>query len=438
MPDDAIERLRHAIRHPTISGRRLPLQALHAELARDFPRVHAAFDREVVGTGALLFTEKGQELGGALVLAAHQDVVPVEPGTEADWEVPPFSGEVQAGYIWGRGAVDDKGSMVAILEALEGLLAQGFEPQRPIVLAFGHDEEVDGFEGAGALAQLLRNRSATPWMVLDEGGAVTHGTIPGVRPPVALVGIAEKGYVSVALSAAGQGGHSSMPPEQTAVGIVADAVRKLEAAPMPARLAGATRNMIDTLSPHMGFGSRLVLANLWAFEGLATLALAAQPTANATVRTTTAVTMIEGGTKDNVLPARARAVVNYRILPGDTVDEVLDHVHEVVDDGRVTVEPVRPGRDPSPESSVDSDAYAVLSTTIRQVFPGALVAPYLVVGGTDARYYRSLCESTYRFVPIAFADGDRERIHGSNERVSVEGYRKMVRFYGTLIVNAAG
>ena len=438
IPEDAAERLARAVRHPTISGEVGPLQALHAQLASDFPRVHQAFTREVVGEGALLLTWKGEVPGDPLVLTGHLDVVPVEPGTEDAWEASPFGGEILDGMVWGRGTMDDKGAVVAILQAMELLVADGFVPSRSIVLAFGHDEEVGGEQGAGALSARLKERGISPWLVLDEGGVVTEGMLPGIDGPVALVGISEKGYLSLQLTAAGTGGHSSMPPEQTAVGIVADAVRKVEAAPLPARISDPTHQMFSTLAPHAGFGPRLVLSNLWLFEGLMARVMSGEPTLAAVVRTTTAATIIEGGTADNVLPSQARAVVNFRILPGDTVESVTEHVREVIDDERVEVAVTGNARNASATSPTDGEAYAALSTTIRQVFPGAVVAPMLVVGGTDARYYRPLAENTFRFLPITFGPEDRERLHGTNERLPVEGYRGMVRFYMTLVKNAAG
>jgi len=413
--------------------------ALHDYLRAQYPRLHAALRREPVGRHSVLYTWPGTD--GSLrpaLLMGHLDVVPVEPGTEAAWTRPPFSGDVADGYIWGRGALDDKGSVLAILEAVEGLLAAGYQPKRTVLLAFGGDEEVGGHDGAEAMARLLREGNVTLESVLDEGGMMLTGTVPGVAAPVAVVGVAEKGFASVELVVEGEGGHSSMPPKQTSVGILSRAVARLEEHPMPAQLRGGSRALFEFMGPEMPFGLRLLFANLWLFEPLVVRQLSAQPTTNAAVRTTTAATMFEGSVKDNVLPARARAVVNFRILPGDTVQGVLAHVRRVVDDPRVKVATRGFQSEASPVSRMDSEAWGVLQRSIRQVFPEALVAPYLMVAAADARYFTGLSDSVYRFMPLRLEREDLPRLHGRDERVSVAGYVGAVRFYAQYLRNTAG
>ncbi|MCP3143475.1 M20 family peptidase [Pyxidicoccus xibeiensis] len=410
--------------------------ALHAYLQEHFPRVHTALRREPVGGHSVLYTWPGSEASlRPMMLMGHLDVVPVEPGTEASWTRPPFSGEVVDGYVWGRGALDDKGSVLGILEAVEGLLAAGYQPRRTVLLAFGADEEVGG-KGAQAMAALLQERGVRLESVLDEGGMMMTGTVPGVAAPVALVGVAEKGFVSAELVVEGEGGHSSMPPRQTAVGVLSRAVMRLEEQPMPAELRGGSRALFEFVGPEMPFGLRLVFANLWLFEPLVLRQLEGQPSTNAAVRTTTAATMFEGSVKDNVLPSRARAVVNFRILPGDTVEDVLAHVRRVVDDPRVKVGTLGFKSEPSPVSRTDSEAWGVLQRSIRQVFPEAVVAPYLMVGATDARHYAGLSDSVYRFMPLRLERADLARLHGKDERVSVAGYANAVRFYAQYLRDA--
>jgi carboxypeptidase PM20D1 len=369
---------------------------------------------------------------------SHMDVVPVEPGTEGKWTRGAFSGDIADGYIWGRGTLDDKVSVMAVLEGVEMLLARGFQPERTVLLAFGHDEEVGGNQGAAAIARLLESRGIRPELIVDEGGVIAEGMVPGVTAPVALVSTAEKGFVTVELTAKAKGGHSSMPPPHTAIGAVAAAVQKLEDNPMPARVAGATRSSFEFLAPELPFTLRTVMGNLWFFGPLLTGRLTAEPASNARLRTTTAATMIHGGVKENVLPSEAKAWVNFRILPGDSVASVLQHVKDTVgpDIGVEVSGQMR--NEPSPETSADGSAFRLLQTTIAQVFPGTLSAPNLLSGGTDTKHYQRLTNNVFRFVPVKIQAEDLERVHGTNERVGVETYAGAVRFYAQFVRNAAG
>jgi carboxypeptidase PM20D1 len=339
--------------------------------------------------------------------------------------------------VWGRGTLDDKVAVMAILEAVEMLVKRRPRPGRTIVLAFGHDEEIGGVDGAGKMAAILKARDDHFEYVLDEGAAVTRGIIPGLKPAVALVGIAEKGSVSVELSAISPGGHSSMPPPQTAAGIVAAAVTALESNPMAAAIDGPMAKLFDRLAPEMPFFERLALSNRWLFGGLITRELGKSPTTNAALRTTTAATILEAGVKENVLPAQARAVVNFRIKPGDTIEGVLKHVTDAIGDRRVNVKLLEPewAKKASRESSIDSRGFKTIEATIRQVMPDVLVAPSLVVGATDTRHYEDLADEVYRFLPVVLSAEDTSRIHGTDERISVEDYKNCVRFYVQLLTN---
>ena len=439
-PTMAAERLAGALRFETVSYQdpaRFPSKAflgLRAYLERSFPRVHATLTHETVANHSLLYTWPGRDASlPPVLLLGHTDVVPVEAGTEAAWAHPPFEGRIADGVVWGRGAWDDKAGVVGLLEACETLLAAGFQPQRTVLLAFGHDEEVGG-AGARATAALLAERGVRPECVLDEGAVVVTDGFAGVAP-VALVGVAEKGYAVVDLTVRAEGGHSSMPPPQTAIGTLAAAIARLEASPMPARLDGATRQMLEYIGPETALGQRALFANLWLTGPLVERRLASEPSTNAFVRTTTAVTIVEGGTKENVLPGQARAVVNFRLRPGDTVEDVVAHVRTAVDDPRVEVA-ARPGANPaSPVSDVAAPAFGRLQTTIGQVYPGATVAPYLVVGATDARHYAGLTPNVYRFLPIAVSKDELSKFHGTNESISVENYVRCIQFYAQFIRN---
>ena len=435
-------RLAGALRFRTISTEdpaaadAAPFREFHAYLARSYPRLHAALALETVGGQSLLYTWKGRrpELP-ALLLLAHQDVVPVEPGTETGWSHPPFDGVIEAGWVWGRGAADDKGSLIAILEAIEGLVADGFTPERTLLLGFGHDEETGGDHGAIQIAGLLARRGAAVESVLDEGGAIVQGAVPGVATPLAMVGVAEKGSVAVDLSIEIPGGHSSTPPRHTAIGILAAALTRLEQHPMPGRISGPTRQMADHLAPELGFPFRVVLANLWLFGPVLELAMSGTPAMDALLRTTTAVTIVEGGVKENVLPGRARAVANFRILPGDTVDDVVEHVRRTVADDRIKIEAGVRGvpRNPTPEAPSDDPAFARLAQAVGEVFPGVPAVPFLVLGGTDARHYAELTPRLYRLSPFRFELGDLKRVHGTDERLALESLAGGVRFYRRLI-----
>lgn len=444
----AAARLASALRIPTVSHEEganveaAAFAALHQYLAATFPLAHAALRREVVNGSSLLYTWPGSDPSlPPLLLLSHQDVVPVEPGTEGAWTHPPFFGDVAEGYIWGRGSLDDKAGVVGILEAVELLLRQppqGLKPKRTILLAFGHDEEIGGERGASRIAALLESRRVRPQMILDEGGLIAQGLVPGLAKPVALIGTAEKGFVSVELSADAAGGHSSMPPRHTALGLVARAIERLEDHPMPARIAGPTAQSFAFLAPEMPFVQRAVLGNLWLFGPLVRAQGANEASTGARLRTTTAATVFQGGVKDNVLPHHARAVVNFRILQGDTVATVLEHVKATVGPEVKVKISGSFSAEPSPEAAVDGPAFRELQTTIAQVLPGTLVAPNLLVGATDSRHYRRLTNDIYRFLPMRLGPGDLDRLHGTNERIGVESYAEAIRFYAQLIRRAAG
>jgi carboxypeptidase PM20D1 len=438
--DAAVARFAGSLRFRTVSNQDpaqfdvAQFRGLHAYLAAQFPLVDARLQRETVSDYSLLYTWPGRDSQRRpVVLMAHLDVVPIEPGTEEKWAHPPFDGLIADGLVWGRGALDDKLGVLSILEAVETMLRDGFQPAATIYLAFGHDEEVGGPHGAVAIAALLQSRGVQAEMVLDEGGSLIRGILPGLSVTVACIGIAEKGRLSVELTAHVEGGHSSSPPEHTAVGLVSTAVHRLERQQMPAELKGPLRRFLDRIGPETSFPYRLALANLWLTRPLIERVLVHLPAANASLRTTTAATMISGGVKENVLPSSARAVVNFRILPGDSVATVLEHVRRVVDDPRIGVAALDGAQEPSPESPVDTPSFALLERTIRAVYPDAAVAPYLTIGGTDSRHYDKISANIYRFTPFVGDKDDLARIHGTNERAAVEYYIHAVQFFVELL-----
>lgn len=441
---EMLERFRAGLRIPTISYQPgsgkddSSFSDFRSHLARAYPMTHEGLELERVSGHTLLFRWAGSEPGlPATVLMAHQDVVPVDPGSESQWVHPPFSAELEDGFIWARGSLDDKFGLFSILEAVEVLLRDGFEPRRTLYLVFGHDEELGGPLGASQVALLFASRGVEVGLVLDEGGAITEGQVPGVAQPVALVGVAEKGYLTLRLEVAADGGHSSAPPEQTAIGILSLAIGRLEAEPFASSLGEVGRAFFERgLGPASSFGLQLVYGNLWLFEPILTAFLEGVPSTAAMVRTTTAATMIEAGTKENVLPTQAKALLNFRILPGETQMSVMNEVRRIISDDRVQVKAFGNSREPSESSSLDSVAWGTLDRTIREIFPRAVVAPYLVLGGTDSRYFRTLCDCVYRFLPVRLGSDSMSLVHGTNERVPVASLTEAFRFYHRLIVNA--
>ena len=439
----AAERLAGAIRFATISHAdpasldAAPFDSLHTYLQREFPRVHATLEREVVANYSLLFKWQGTDTSlKPILLLGHMDVVPVEPGTESNWEHEPFSGAIVDGFVWGRGAIDNKSAVVGVLEAAEMLLAAGYQPKRTLYIAYGHDEEVGGTRGARVVAELLKQRGVQFELVLDEGGVIGDGILKGVSAPTALVGVAEKGFASVELNTKTDGGHSSLPPRESAIGILGAAVARLEENQMPARLDGATAQLFEQISPEFPAFQRAMFANLWLTKPLIVGKLQENPTTNAMIRTTTAVTIFQAGTKENVLASKARAVVNFRILPGDSVADVVRHVRNAVDDPRVDVR-LADGftAEPSALTSTDSDAFRAVARTVKSLAPSTIVAPYLVVVVTDARFYAPLSKNVLRFLPVKLQQVDLQRMHGTNERLSIRDYEFAIRFYHQLIVN---
>ncbi len=443
-PQAPAERLKQAIRFRTISHQD-PSQfkgdefkRFHTYLEGAFPKVHATLIRETVEDYSLLYTWKGQDrFARPILLLGHLDVVPSEYSQDNSWTHDAFEGRIEGGFIWGRGSLDDKSCVLGILEAVERLLDEGFQPHQNIFLAFGHDEEVGGHAGAAKVADLLNERGIEMDYVLDEGLSIVKGLFPDIDRPVALVGIAEKGYLSIELCAQSEGGHSMMPPAHTAIGILSAAIGRIEQDKLPARMTDPVRQMFSSLAPGMPFGMRAVFANLWLFGGLVKKKLSADPKTNAIVRTTAAPTIFHAGVKENILASEARAVVNYRLLPGDTITGVLEHVTRVIDDPRVTVRQMERFRgDPSFVSDTGSAGFRAIVQTIREVFPQTLAAPGLVIAATDSRHYAHLTHNIFRFNPIVLHPLDLQRIHGVDERISVTGYVKMVEFYTRLIRNS--
>ncbi len=443
-------RLGEAVRLRTISSRDDPnlssdqFKALHTLLQERFPKAHAVLKREVVGELSLLYTWQGSNpQAKPIMLMAHQDVVPVASGTAQDWAVDPFSGQVKDGFVWGRGAWDDKGNLMAQMEAIEMLVASGYKPERTIHLAFGADEEIGGLRGAARIAALMKERKVQLDFIVDEGLLITDGIMPGLTKPAALIGVAEKGYLSVVLKMSATPGHSSMPPAKgtSAIGMMSAALRRIDDDQLPGGIRGVAGEMFATLAPEMSGFSRVALSNLWLFGPVVQKQLDSGASTRAMLRTTTALTVFNAGNKDNVLPGRAEATVNFRLLPGDTKEQIIERVKSQVKDatGSDKFELIAlPGAvDASKVAPTESTPYRLINRTIREVFPGTLVAPGLMIGGTDSIHFGDISDHIFKFSPVKAKSEDLPRFHGTNERIATSNVVDLVRFYHRLISEGA-
>ena len=405
-----------------------------------YPVVQAELQLEMVADYTMLYTWKGRDESLApILLTAHYDVVPIAPGSEPDWSYDPFAGDVADGYVWGRGALDDKSAVVVMLEAVTLLLNQGYVPERTVYFSFGHDEEIGGPRGAAGVTELLRSRGVQLAWSLDEGSFVTDGVIPGVDNLVALVNVAEKGSVTYDLIAHGPGGHSSMPEAEIPIDILANALVKLRANPLDGGLDGLGGEMIDGIARQGSFLLRVFAANKWLFGGLLERQLGQSASGNALQRTTTAPTLLSAGIKTNVITPTATATVNFRLHPRDTAETVKAHIERVINDPRVEVKLHGDGyaTPASGVSSWTSPAYGLIKKVTKQVFGQAVVVPSLTMGGTDSKHYSQIADDSYRYQFMVVNAEDISGFHGTNERVSVENLINGTKGYYLLLEQAA-
>ncbi|OPZ64560.1 MAG: Succinyl-diaminopimelate desuccinylase [Firmicutes bacterium ADurb.Bin506] len=412
-------------------------ERFHALLEATFPLVHSRLEKTALGHNLLFRWRGSPPTAGApvsqpIALMSHMDVVPAD---DEGWEHPPFSGDVADGFVWGRGTLDIKVGLIGILEAIEELLEQGFAPACDVYVISSCDEEIGERGGINDIADYLAAAGVRLAWVLDEGGVVGDGMLPGLTRSLAVVGVAEKGYLDLELSVEMPGGHSSSPGRATSIGVLGQAVARIEASQMPGRLIGPVAEFLAQVGPHLPQPRRLLLSNPRLFAPFIVRALLASPETAAMVRTTTAPTMINGGVKPNVLAPRASALVNFRVLPGDTADDVVAHVTAAIGDPRVKVKVLVD----SPASTVSPAAGAgfdLIRQCIGEFWPEAVTAPYLVTGATDSKALESLADGVYRFTPCRLSRADLNRMHSVNERVSIENIETAVQFFKTIILRA--
>ena len=399
-----------------------------------YPEVHGATTRELINYTILLKWEGTDPDAQPILLTGHYDVVPVIPGTESMWKQPPYAGNIVDGYVWGRGALDDKSAVIAIMESATLLVKQGFQPKQTVYLSFGHDEEVSGKDGADMVAAHLKEQGIQLEWSLDEGSFVIEGMMPGIEKPVASINVAEKGYATLRLIATGAGGHSSMPPSRTAVGELAEAITKLQTAPFRGGVDGIVGDMLNQLGRHMSFTQRMAIANQWLFGSTVASTIGNTPAGNAMMRTTIAPTMLSGSIKENVLPIRATATINFRIHPRDSVDGVVEHVRKAIQNDNIEIK-VLGGNEASNIADIQSRSYTAIEKTTRQLFPDAVIAPGLTVAATDSRYYSKVSDNAYRFNPMIVGPSDLATFHGTNEKISIDNLEKATVFYAQLLLN---
>lgn len=435
----SVEKLARALQIATISSKvndKKPnvFDDYHKVMEEIFPLIHEKLEKTVINEYALVYKWSGKNKDKEpIIMIAHYDVVPVEEATLDNWSYPPFSGQIADGYVWGRGALDTKITMIAAMEGVEKLLAEGFTPDRDIYLAFGHDEEVAGTEGAVKIVEYFLEKGISFEYLIDEGGAITTDAIPGVEQPLAVIGIAEKGYADVKLTMKTESGHSSTPPPHTSVGLMSKLIVNLEKHQMPMSL-DAVKGFFKEVGPAMSGFNKIITSNLWLFGGIFKPIFSKSRNGNALLRTTTAATMISGSMKPNVLPEETTATINFRIASHQCIDDVVKHIEKQGKGMPLTVEVIE-GKEPSAISSSESIGFDLMRKGIKETFGDVLVAPYLTLARTDSRSYEPVATDMYRFGPYMVDSNELKSVHSVNERISEKNVEKAVMFYEYMYKN---
>lgn len=440
LPDSAISHISQAIRIPTVSPQETSkidsgsFYAYRSFLEKAYPLVHKQMTRDTIERFSYVYTWKGSDTSlPPLVLMAHYDVVPVEPSSVDRWTVKPFGGEIKNDTIWGRGAADDKGSMIAILESAETLLKQGFTPHRTVMLCFGHNEESTG-TGAIATVAWLKQRNIQPGLVIDEGGELSYEKEKDVPRPIAMIGVGEKGYVTFELSVEMTGGHSSRPDRETAIDVLSRAIVKMREKFTPRRILPETREYLTRISASSGsFLEKTYVNNLWLFEGLVVYRMAQDKDGLAMVSTTIVPTILESGIRENVIPSNAKAIVNSRILPGETPKDVEEFIRKNIGDDRVKIRIAGDfATDPSPTTDFHAGAFTKVSNATAAILDDVIPVPFIMLGATDSRNYRTISKNVINFTPFI----DTKGFHGIDERIAVKDLQRAIAFYQIILKDA--
>lgn len=442
--EEVINRLSWSIQHKTVSYEDTldinyeNYEAFIVFLKENYPNLHGQTEIERIGEYSLLYKWEGSrpDLKPGMFIG-HYDVVPVSEGSDSLWQYSPFGGDVAEGFVWGRGALDDKSGIMSVVEAAEYLLGQDFQPERTIYIALHHDEEVGGQRGARRVSDFLEDQGVELEFLMDEGLPIAEEIIDNIDVPLAMIGVAEKGSVNIELTYKKDGGHSSMPPRTSVIGTLSRAVNRIERRPMAGHYKGLIVETFNPLIPYMSYTQRLAFNNTWLFRGLIKRKLSRNAATNAALRTTAAKTIFEAGFKENVLPVDGRVIINFRVHPNNTIEEVEQYVRKRIRNDDIYVRALDRARNPSPVSNTGAEPYRMLRQTIRESFDQALVAPALFVAASDSRHFHNLTSNLYRFRPIRARHEDRPRVHGIDERIGIENYLEMIQFQIRLIENVS-
>lgn len=463
--DSAVLRLSGGIKIPTVSTGSLgefnytPFDQFKEYLKASYPLVYQYTENTEINTHALVFRLKGSDPSlEPILFLSHIDVVP--PGdadvknkeqnifrpddkplppvskVAEDWDFEPFSGTVASGRIYGRGAIDMKGMLFSLMESMDAIVKGKKVPKRDIYLAFGFDEEVGGQKGAVQIADYFKKKGLQFDAVYDEGGLIMRkGNVAGVNSDIAVVGCAEKGFLSAKIKVKGLGGHSSMPPMESAIGKAAVIMQRLEDDQMKPEITPLIKGFFDNIGGAMPWTTRLALSNQWLLKPLLLSQLTKNNTTNALVRTTTALTMMKGSDGTNVLSPEVEFIVNFRLLPGNTVKDVHDHIAKATEGFDVEVEDIDNTREASAVSPSNTKGFKLIEAGVREIYPGAIVTPYLTMAGTDAYKYQIVSKNIYRFMPIRINSSEQQSIHSTNEYISIENYLKMIHYFEYMMTN---
>ncbi|MBB4807828.1 carboxypeptidase PM20D1 [Chryseobacterium defluvii] len=463
--DSAVLRLSGGIKIPTVSTGELgsfdymTFDAFKEYLKTSYPLVYQKTENYEINKHGLVFRLKGSKPGlEPILFLSHMDVVP--PGNAGVknneqnvfrpndqplpavkkiaeyWDYAPFSGAVANGRIYGRGAIDMKGMLFSLMESMNNLIRKGYVPQRDIYLAFGFDEEVGGIKGAAQIAGYFKKQGLVFDAVYDEGGLILEkGSIKGISSDIAVIGCAEKGFLSARIKVKGLGGHSSMPPMESAIGKAAVIMQRLENDQMKPMITPLIKEFFDNVGGAMPFANRLAIANQWLLKPVLLSQLTKNNSTNALVRTTTALTMMKGSDGPNVLSPEVEFVVNFRLLPGNTVKDVKEHIAKATEGFDVEVEEIDNTKEASMVSSTNTKAFHCIEDAIREIHPDAVITPYLTIAATDAYKYQIVSKNIYRFMPVKINDLEKQSIHSTNEYISIENYMKMIHYFEYMMKN---